>query len=526
MLGYTLYLFKKIQHKQDALLFYINISIVYNFLVNTHQSIKSNSQYQYEPIFWKLNSVLNDSLLSIYVLLIIYTYMVYNYNSKITNVSIVVLAYVFINTWKGQFIFLNLLKITPYNTTLFNGLLLVHPICLYLSYAYILYMYAVTKKQKRGAVEYFTVFCQKNKKFLTFSLVALVLGCWWAQQEVSWGGWWNWDPIEIIALLALLVSLIVTHLNYKHQNLIFFLRPTLFIFVITTYFVSRYDILNSIHSFALASKSQNYLEMKIIVLYGILLTQFNYFFKKNQLKRYFKTAAVVYTIFYCYFSFIILTVLYNIGLNNIGLLTTTPSSDKYTYLVLIFLLCLQIFFKEAPVIPIFILSIVAILSTNNYSAYLVLTSGLLALVFKSSFWKKVDLLSTYYRIVFLHLLLLILLFLLLLYSNVEIFFIKVANHTYWTKGFVSAVTQQTTIKEYITETSCLTRTVMESFFQKNSNFVRLLTQKIISNTNHNFNKINLVKSVCFIQNYLYFYITVLVLSGLVWFKKFYKSGIV
>jgi len=41
--------------------------------------------------------------------------------------------------------------------------------------------------------------------------VALFLGSWWAFQEGTWGGWWNWDPSEVLGLLVLLLSLLGLH---------------------------------------------------------------------------------------------------------------------------------------------------------------------------------------------------------------------------------------------------------------------------------------------------------------------------
>lgn len=44
---------------------------------------------------------------------------------------------------------------------------------------------------------------------------ALFLGSWWAFQEGTWGGWWNWDPSEVLGLLVLLITLLISH---KVQN--------------------------------------------------------------------------------------------------------------------------------------------------------------------------------------------------------------------------------------------------------------------------------------------------------------------
>jgi hypothetical protein len=44
-----------------------------------------------------------------------------------------------------------------------------------------------------------------------FLFTTLFLGSWWAYQEGSWGGWWNWDPSEVLGLLAALGGLRVIH---------------------------------------------------------------------------------------------------------------------------------------------------------------------------------------------------------------------------------------------------------------------------------------------------------------------------
>lgn len=42
---------------------------------------------------------------------------------------------------------------------------------------------------------------------------ALFLGSWWALQEGSWGGWWNWDPSEVFGLLILLTLVLQSHIR-------------------------------------------------------------------------------------------------------------------------------------------------------------------------------------------------------------------------------------------------------------------------------------------------------------------------
>lgn len=48
---------------------------------------------------------------------------------------------------------------------------------------------------------------QLTSTVLLINLFALFLGSWWALQEGTWGGWWNWDASEVLGLLVSLISL-------------------------------------------------------------------------------------------------------------------------------------------------------------------------------------------------------------------------------------------------------------------------------------------------------------------------------
>lgn len=78
------------------------------------------------------------------------------------------------------------------NADLTNGLLVIHPICLY-SLVAILFVILVTINSHSFNKYCLTVSTLGTKKLLfVMSLVLLFsiyLGCWWAQLELSWGGW-------------------------------------------------------------------------------------------------------------------------------------------------------------------------------------------------------------------------------------------------------------------------------------------------------------------------------------------------
>jgi len=50
---------------------------------------------------------------------------------------------------------------------------------------------------------------------ITFTLF---LGSWWALQEGSWGGWWNWDPSEFFGFFIMVFWFINLHTKYSHGN--------------------------------------------------------------------------------------------------------------------------------------------------------------------------------------------------------------------------------------------------------------------------------------------------------------------
>ena len=84
-----------------------------------------------------------------------------------------------------------------------------------------------------------------------------VLGSWWAYNELGWGGWWFWDPVENASLLpwlsasALLHSLYITRQRgiFRHWSLLLAI-VTLILSLLGTLIV-RSGILVSVHAFAL-----------------------------------------------------------------------------------------------------------------------------------------------------------------------------------------------------------------------------------------------------------------------------------
>lgn len=208
------------------------------------------------------------------------------------------------------------------NLKLINGLFFIHPQLLYISYAlliqvvFVLFVYICYYKKYINSIG---VFLFKKNFDLTFKniilnfgivlIVAIVLGSWWAQQELDWGGWWNWDFVELISLILFFFFLINIHslnrfLNIELSILAYFLF--LFGFIFTT----RYNIFPSIH---------NFLGVVHIDIWGFIIIQstiitivcvFTLFNSTklrsnltvlNSITFYFKFITTLYILYFCIF---------------------------------------------------------------------------------------------------------------------------------------------------------------------------------------------------------------------------------
>lgn len=93
------------------------------------------------------------------------------------------------------------------------------------------------------------------KNLLSINFVALFLGGWWAFQEGSWGGWWNWDISEVFGLYIALQVLWLAHTAPHALNVgsgvrqIMFSGLLLFIF----YFFMQLNFNLISHNFGLRS---------------------------------------------------------------------------------------------------------------------------------------------------------------------------------------------------------------------------------------------------------------------------------
>lgn len=97
-----------------------------------------------------------------------------------------------------------------------------------------------------------SIFINVKKKILfilIISLLSIFLGSWWAQQELDWGGWWNWDFVEIISLNVLVFIILNLHKLYNNLTLTLINLFIMCLLIILFSTFIRYNVFPSIHNF-------------------------------------------------------------------------------------------------------------------------------------------------------------------------------------------------------------------------------------------------------------------------------------
>ncbi len=109
-----------------------------------------------------------------------------------------------------------------------------------------------------------------------FQTAGIILGGWWAYQELGWGGYWAWDPVENASFMPWLTATAFLHSIYiqekkgilKLWNIILILAT--FILVIFGTFLTRSGIMSSVHSFAVSDLGPAFLIFIAFLLFMCL----------------------------------------------------------------------------------------------------------------------------------------------------------------------------------------------------------------------------------------------------------------
>jgi len=176
------------------------------------------------------------------------------------------------------------------NPLLLHWAMIIHPPILYIGYVsfaipFTIYMSAVISgNMKDDLMPLFRRWTLFSWFFLGFGIL---LGSKWAYEELGWGGYWAWDPVENASLMpfilstAFLHSLIVQHHRgmLKYWNLL--LITLTYHFCLLGTWITRSGVIEGPHSFA---KSDIGIPMIIFIGLSFLYFVRFLYFKRNVLK--------------------------------------------------------------------------------------------------------------------------------------------------------------------------------------------------------------------------------------------------
>jgi len=115
-----------------------------------------------------------------------------------------------------------------------------------------------------------------------FLSIGIILGGWWAYQELGWGGYWAWDPVENASFMPWLTATAFLH-SIIIQEKKDMLRIWNMVLIILTFslcifgtFLTRSGVMSSVHSFTESSLGPVFLSFVFIILFcsfGLMYTR-------------------------------------------------------------------------------------------------------------------------------------------------------------------------------------------------------------------------------------------------------------
>ena len=145
------------------------------------------------------------------------------------------------------------------NPLLQNPYMAIHPPTLYLGYIgmSIPFAFGIAALASGQLDETWLRVTRRWTLFAWFFLsIGLVLGMLWAYEELGWGGYWAWDPVENAGFLpwltctAFLHSVMIQERRGMFRNWNMSLVIITFVFTILGTFLTRSGVVQSVHSFA------------------------------------------------------------------------------------------------------------------------------------------------------------------------------------------------------------------------------------------------------------------------------------
>ena len=164
------------------------------------------------------------------------------------------------------------------NPVLENPGMIIHPPLLLIGYAVLAvpfgYAIAALLTRKLGDIDWLVA--ARRWALLGWITLGLgnLIGAWWAYAELGWGGYWAWDPVENAGLMPWLTVTAFLHaiMMQKRKGIFKAWSMVLIIltFTLTIFgtFITRSDILRSVHTFGETAVGPFFLVFLIISFFG------------------------------------------------------------------------------------------------------------------------------------------------------------------------------------------------------------------------------------------------------------------
>ena len=237
-----------------------SIFFIFNYLDALIRLNTNDSFINFYCFFW--TSFWYLPLFSNILLVFIYFYKKNNFNIFPFTITVLLIFYshacIYLHVTNYLTIFYNS-NLNNFNFFLFNNINKYHPFLFYISSCFFLILFSLVDNIFSHS---FCFFNKENcakviKFFLTYSFffitLSLSLGSWWALQEGTWGGWWNWDSSEVFGLLIFLSVLTLLHTYLHATNLIkllFSLKIYTILISVTYFFIQlNFDLVS--HNFGI-----------------------------------------------------------------------------------------------------------------------------------------------------------------------------------------------------------------------------------------------------------------------------------
>jgi len=295
--------------------------------------------------YYSFINYLNTNNNVILIIIFLYLSIVIFFNRyKVFWIFLLLFVLIFYSSYSKYMIFGNNVTYSlKINSNLLNGIMLIHPPILYTTYFLILchfYNFNDNNINKFMWYKHYNINTQKTGLIQSLMLLfSMLLGCWWAEQELHWGGWWSWDFVEVLALSIYTYSLLYIH--YTHNNR---LQGFFVLLLLISFICVRYNIVNSIHNFSLASIINQYLcYIKYFILLIVVYTC-KYIVTIIAKKR--NTIKYTYYISIIFFTIVFILVMYFL-INYFGFGNLIVCNKTYIILSKIACICITLMFVDS-----------------------------------------------------------------------------------------------------------------------------------------------------------------------------------